>query len=119
MPTEIVFETHSTTEDNENGVATGWLPGTLSSAGREQAEQLGRRRANDGVEAIFTSDLKRALETVDIAFADSGLPVLHDWRLRECDYGELNGARAVELRRSDHLTTPTRAARAGPKPFDA
>jgi hypothetical protein len=26
----IVFETHSTTEDNENGIGTGWLPGRLS-----------------------------------------------------------------------------------------
>jgi hypothetical protein len=24
---ELVYETHSTTEDNEAGRATGWLPG--------------------------------------------------------------------------------------------
>ena len=27
MTIEIVFETHSTTEDNEKGSATGWRPG--------------------------------------------------------------------------------------------
>jgi hypothetical protein len=26
----LVYETHSITEDNERGIATGWLPGRLS-----------------------------------------------------------------------------------------
>ena len=30
---EFVFETHSTTEDNEGGVATGWRAGKLSADG--------------------------------------------------------------------------------------
>jgi broad specificity phosphatase PhoE len=89
--TTVVFETHSTTEDNENGIMTGWLPGRLSAAGRRQAEELGARRRDDGLDAIFSSDLGRAVETVQIAFAGSGVPVFLDWRLRECDYGDLNG----------------------------
>ena len=90
--TVVVFETHSTSEDNEAGTATGWLPGRLSAVGREQAEELGRRRRDDGVDAVFSSDLARAVETAEIAFGDTGIPVFLDWRLRECDYGELNGA---------------------------
>jgi hypothetical protein len=31
MAIQIVFEAHCTTEDNEKGVATGWLPGRLSA----------------------------------------------------------------------------------------
>jgi broad specificity phosphatase PhoE len=65
---EIVCETHSTTEDNESGVATGWLPGRLSPTGREQARRMGDRRRHDGISAVFTSDLLRAVETVEIAF---------------------------------------------------
>ncbi len=91
MTVRIVFETHSTTEDNEAGIATGWLPGRLAPIGREQAAAMGRRRRGT-VDAVFTSDLRRAVETVEIAFAGTGTPVLHDWRLRECDYGDLNGA---------------------------
>jgi 2,3-bisphosphoglycerate-dependent phosphoglycerate mutase len=100
MSIEVVFETHSTTEDNEQGRATGWLPGRLSARGREQARQLGRRRADDGVSAVFSSDLARAAETAAIAFAGSPIPVLHDWRLRECDYGARNGSPASELHAS-------------------
>jgi len=88
----IVYETHAITEDNETGVATGWLPGRLSAAGRETAVRLGERRREDGLAAVFVSDLDRAVETVEIALGGSGIPVLKDWRLRECDYGSLNGA---------------------------
>ena len=99
MAIEIVYETHSTTEDNEQGIATGWLPGRLSEVGRNNAVALGQRRRDDGLAAIFVSDLGRAVETVDVAFAGSGIPVLLDWRLRECDYGRLNGAPAAEVHR--------------------
>jgi len=106
MTIHVVFETHATTEDNEAGLATGWLPGRLSEAGRDQARELGTRRANDGLDAIFTSDLGRALETVEIAFADSRVPVFHDWRLRECDYGAKNGEPAADLDRLGHVGVP-------------
>ena len=108
MSARVTFETHSTTVDNEAGRATGWLPGTLSAAGRDQARRLGERRRDDGVDAVFTSDLARAVETTMLAFSSTTIPVLHDWRLRECDYGELNGAprRLVIDVRHEHLTDP-------------
>lgn len=105
---QIVFETHSTTDDNERGIATGWLPGQLSALGQQQAAELGARRRADGIAAVFCSDLARAVQTAHIAFAGSGIPVLLDWRLRECDYGELNGMPAAELHahRAGHVDTP-------------
>lgn len=106
MSVEVVFETHSTTEDNEAGIATGWLPGKLSATGREQARELGERRGNDGLAAIYTPDLARALETAEIAFAGSGLPVVVDARLRECNYGELNGTREPRHGRRAHVDVP-------------
>ena len=108
MATEVVFETHSLTEDNEAGRATGWLPGQLSPRGQEQARQLGRRRSHDQITAVFSSDLARAVETASVAFDGSGIPVLHDWRLRECDYGERNGMPAAEMHasRREHLDRP-------------
>jgi broad specificity phosphatase PhoE len=43
MSIEIVFETHALSEDNERGIATGWLPGRLSERGRANAAEAGRR----------------------------------------------------------------------------
>jgi 2,3-bisphosphoglycerate-dependent phosphoglycerate mutase len=99
MAVDLVYETHSTSADNEQGIATGWLGGELSATGRERARQLGVRRRDDGIDLVYASDLNRAVETAWIAFADSGIPVLLDWRLRECDYGNMNGAPRAQLDR--------------------
>jgi broad specificity phosphatase PhoE len=84
---EIVFETHSVTTDNEAGVATGWLDGQLSERGRALASELGRRRRNDGVASVFASDLGRAVQTVEIAFGGSGIPVHLDVRCASATTG--------------------------------
>lgn len=108
MTIQVVFETHATSEDNESGIATGWLPGRLSATGRQQAAELGNRRRDDRLEAIFVSDLRRATETVEIAFAESQVPVFVDWRLRECNYGRMNGSTSAEVHgdRAAYLDTP-------------
>jgi len=108
MAIELVFETHSTTVDNEAGRATGWLPGELSEQGQAQAAHLGQRRRDDGIAAVFSSDLARAAQTASVAFGTSGIPVLYDWRLRECDYGRCNGMPAAEMHRGrhEHLDQP-------------
>jgi len=105
---EIVFETHSLTEDNENGIATGWLPGRLSARGRALAAQLGIRYRDTDLAAVFVSDLRRAVETVQIAFADTPIAIHQDERLRECNYGDLNGCAIAVLTglRSRHIDLP-------------
>ena len=94
--------------DNERGHASGWLPGELSERGRAQARELGQRHSDDQISAVFSSDLARAAQTASIAFAGSAIPVLYDWRLRECDYGGRNGMSVTELHagRREHLDRP-------------
>lgn len=108
MVTQIVFETHSWSEDNEQKIATGWRHSRLSERGRILSVEIGQRRRDDGIQAVFTSDLKRAAETAEIAFENSSTPILYDWRLRECDYGDLNGMPSTELHstRRRHLDEP-------------
>src|SRR3989442_303641 len=91
MSVELIYETHSLTTDNEHGIATGWLPGRLSEQGRRLAKELGQRRRGEDIAAVFVSDLARAVETATIAFAGSDIPIHQDARLRECNYGDLNG----------------------------
>ena len=97
MAVEIVYETHQISTDNEAGIATGWLPGELSADGRKLAKELGERRRHDGFAVIFSSDLRRAVETAELAFGDQAIPIIQDARLRECNYGELNGMPVARL----------------------
>lgn len=108
MTIQIVFETHSISEDNERALASGWHHSRLSDEGRQLAVELGRRRGHDGIQAVFTSDLRRAVETAEIAFGSAAIPTFQDWRLRECDYGDHNGRPRAEVHRDRRarLDTP-------------
>lgn len=108
MAVHLMYETHSTTTDNENGIATGWLPGELSAAGRAQAAKLGCRRQGADARVVYVSDLHRARETADIAFSRTEIPIIPDWRLRECNYGAWNGMPVERLRaeRSKRIDVP-------------
>lgn len=108
MPIELWYETHSTTLDNERGIATGWHPGALSAAGRDQAAMLGERLRQRQCDALFVSDLQRAVETARIAVAGIAIPVIVDARLREWNYGTLNGAPVahVQAGRQRHIEAP-------------
>ncbi|WP_051366413.1 histidine phosphatase family protein [Hamadaea tsunoensis] len=108
MAVDLVYETHSITTDNESGHATGWLPGELSETGRRFAADLGRRHRDDGTVAVYASDLRRAVETAEIAFDGSGIPIHTDARLREVNYGDWNGmpVSRLEAERSARIDTP-------------
>jgi broad specificity phosphatase PhoE len=90
--TMIIYFVHSSSEDNELGLRSGWRDSPLSSVGQQQAIQL-RAIVGDGdFDAVFSSDLSRASETARIVFPDAD--VRTDGRLREMNYGELNGSPA-------------------------
>lgn len=108
MAVGIIFETHSLTTDNEDGIASGWLPGRLSERGQRLAAEIGQRHHGEAIAAVFVSDLARAVETAVFAFGGSGIPIYPDARLRECNYGDWNGMPAAKLtgERSHHIDTP-------------
>ena len=56
---------------------------------------MGARRRD--VHVVYASDLGRAVETAGLAFGGTGVEVRLDARLRECDYGELNGRPVEEV----------------------
>ncbi|HMQ09277.1 MAG TPA: histidine phosphatase family protein [Candidatus Nanoperiomorbaceae bacterium] len=84
----IIFEAHSTSLDNEAGLASGHNDVELSELGLKQSKELGERYAGRKFDAIFCSDLRRSYETAQLAFGDT-YPIIRDERLRECDYGEM------------------------------
>ena len=78
----------------------------LNDQGRTQAVDLADKLTTLGISRIFTSDLKRALQTAQIIALRLGVPVKTDQRLRECHFGELEGltpAEASALYRHPHF----------------
>lgn len=104
----IIFETHSTTHDNENNIASGWFDARLSPKGIDQAKELGMRYRDEQFDAVFCSDLKRAYQTATIAFEFDPRLIFSDWRLRECDYGQYTqaGRNEVAAEKPKHIMEP-------------
>lgn len=86
---KITYFVHGTTIDNEQRVATGWAQGELSELGINQAKELSHQTKEMNFDIVFCSDLQRAIDSANLAFS-SKYEIIHDSRLREANYGELN-----------------------------
>ena len=88
---KIIYFVHGTTTDNAAKLCSGWKEAMLNDLGKEQAENLGKvsKERGDHFDIMFTSDLKRAIESSNIAFGE--VEKITDKRLRECNYGDLDG----------------------------
>lgn len=107
MAVNITYFVHGTTIDNEQDLATGWLPGELSDKGKEQARQLGQQVSDKHFDVVFCSDLKRAIDSAELGFGNK-YKVIQDERLRECNYGDMNGkpASTFKDKMADYVDTP-------------
>ena len=73
----------------------------LSDQGRQEAKRAGELLAQSGLkpDLLYTSKLKRAINTANIALAEaerSWIDVKRDWRLNERHYGDLQGKDKAE-----------------------
>lgn len=84
---KITYFVHGTTTDNEQGLATGWKPGELSEKGISESKKLGESISKKQFDAVFSSDLKRAVDSADLMFGDK-YKITQDKRLREANYGD-------------------------------
>ena len=104
MAVKILYFVHGTTTDNASKLCSGWKEAMLNDLGREQAINLGNvsRERNDNIDIMFTSDLKRAIESSKLAFPD--VEKITDKRLRECNYGDLDGKHKCLVFYDEHIT---------------
>jgi len=90
MSVSITYFPHGTTTDNEAGIASGWNDPELSEKGIQQSIQLKDQLDGKKFDIVFCSDLKRARESATFTF-EGITSIISDKRLRECNYGDLNG----------------------------
>lgn len=88
---------HGETDWNLEGRYQGQADPPLNAHGVSQARQIGDRLRPEGITAIFSSDLRRALHTAQIIAERLQLPVICDKRLREISLGEWEGMLVEEI----------------------
>lgn len=94
----FVLIRHGQTPWNAAGRWQGHSDPSLSTLGREQAARLAGELADESIEAIIASDLRRAFETATILGDAIGLRPDQDARLRELDVGRWGGETRDQIR---------------------
>lgn len=96
--TTLYLARHGETVDNVNRIMQGQTQGRLTLNGIRQAEELRDSMAQACLDAVVTSDLRRAVDTAAIIAAPHGLPVTTTPLLRERDWGSFTGRYIPELK---------------------
>jgi len=98
---KLVLLRHGQSTWNKENRFTGWTDVDLTDKGRQEAAHAGQLLREEGYafDLLFTSVLKRAIRTANIALDELDelwLPVERSWRLNERHYGALQGLNKAE-----------------------
>jgi 2,3-bisphosphoglycerate-dependent phosphoglycerate mutase len=98
MP-RLTLVRHGESQWNLENRFTGWVDVDLTPKGEREAAAAGHVLQGVPVDVLFTSVLKRAMRTAEIACAEAGIhdiPVHRDAALNERHYGDLQGLNKAE-----------------------
>lgn len=93
MP-ELVIVRHGQSQWNLENRFTGEVDVDLTDKGREEALSAGKKLEGYKFDIAFTSELKRAQETLDIILheiKETNIPIYKNKALNERNYGDLQG----------------------------
>jgi broad specificity phosphatase PhoE len=93
----LVFIRHGETDWNLEGRWQGQADVPLNQRGWQQAIRLADSLANDSISVIYSSDLRRAMDTATLLAQKFDTPVIADARLREIHQGEWQGLLVTEI----------------------
>jgi 2,3-bisphosphoglycerate-dependent phosphoglycerate mutase len=96
-PTRLVLVRHGETAWNADTRLQGQTDIELNDTGRWQAARLAAPLADEGLAAVYASDLKRAHETARALAGPLALPLATDMGLRERAFGVLEGLTYQEI----------------------
>jgi alpha-ribazole phosphatase/probable phosphoglycerate mutase len=107
MSVKITYFVHGTTTDNEKDISSGWSDVKLSKLGKQQSKELADKTKDEKFDAVFTSDLKRAVDSANITWGGK-YRIIQDKRLRECNYGDYNAepSKVVEPLQKKSINKP-------------
>lgn len=95
--TEILILRHGQSEGNASGRFGGQGPTPLTDKGRRQAEYTGRALFKEGsIDAVYTSDLVRAVQTAEPFCRIAGIEPVATAALRERSVGLFTGCTFAE-----------------------
>lgn len=95
----LILLRHGESQWNLENRFTGWVDVALSEKGKKEAEEAGKKLIDYRIDKAYTSVLRRAVNTLEIAMkaaGKNGMPVICDQALNERHYGDLQGLNKAE-----------------------
>lgn len=95
---KFILVRHGETVENKKGIIQGHLCGRLSKEGKNQSKILAKKLQDEKIDYIYSSDLKRAIDTAEILNTFHSLEIFKSKNLREFDFGLLSGTLKKDLK---------------------
>lgn len=92
---KLILARHGQTDGSDRYY--GRTDNELNAVGRKQAAALGKRLADEKIDVIYTSTLKRTIATAEAIAAGHGLEITRCSELDEVDFGKLEGMTYEEI----------------------
>lgn len=94
---QVIIVRHGETDYNAQHRWQGQLDVPLNKNGKAQAEALAKHLANEALDGVFSSDLKRCYDTARPIAKSKNLTVIPDKRLREVHLGLFQGLTRTQI----------------------
>ncbi len=109
----VYFIRHGETEWNKKKIVQGHKDSPLTLKGKKIAEKLGEILKSKNIEVIYTSDLGRCVQTAEIINRYLKVKLIKVKKLRERNFGSLNGKPAKRVKREINLSDLNKVAPKG------
>ncbi|MFZ5986893.1 MAG: histidine phosphatase family protein [Bacillota bacterium] len=97
MKTRLIFVRHAEAEGNLNRVFHGWTDANITEKGHAQARLAAERLKDMDIDLIYSSSMRRTLQTAQYIADIKNLPIIRTDKLKEINGGDWEGKRWEDL----------------------
>ena len=97
MKTRLIFIRHAQAEGNLSREFHGWTDSGLTELGHTQAQMVAERLNEMPMDILYSSSLKRTLQTAEYISKVKSLPIIRTDKLKEINGGDWEGVLFNEL----------------------
>lgn len=97
MKTRLIFVRHAQAEGNIIRKFHGWTDSGLTELGHIQAQKVADRLKDIQIDVLYSSTLKRTLQTAEYISKAKNLPIIRTDKLKEINGGDWEGVLFSEL----------------------
>ena len=97
MKTRIIFVRHAEAEGNLYRIFHGWTDSGITEKGHVQAKKAAERLKDVNIDVLYSSSLKRTIQTAQYIADIKGLPIIRTDKLKEINGGDWEGEKWEDL----------------------